>query len=100
MALIFMIYDYLVQRRNEKLIESAAKSNAIVSSLFPGALRDRMMESQPVMSGGSPKNLVNFMMKGGDGEATNKKSKPMADIFLETSVLFADIVGFTAWSCK
>lgn len=29
---------------------------------------------------------------------TSRESKPLADLFLDTSVLFADIVGFTAWS--
>jgi class 3 adenylate cyclase len=29
---------------------------------------------------------------------TAKRSQPLADLFLETTILFADIAGFTAWS--
>jgi class 3 adenylate cyclase len=32
-----------------------------------------------------------------DGEPS-ESSKPIADLFTDTTVLFADIAGFTAWS--
>ena len=44
-ALVFFVYDLVVQRRNHNLIVKAAQTNAIVYSLFPnrhndGAKRD------------------------------------------------------------
>jgi hypothetical protein len=34
----------------------------------------------------------------GSDEETSKISRPIADLFLECTVMFADIAGFTAWS--
>jgi len=85
---VFIIYDKLVYKRNEKMIGSAARSNAIVSSLFPGNIRDRLMAQGT--DGDSESD--------GMGQLVDRSSKPLADFFLETTVLFADIVGFTAWS--
>ena len=42
-------------------------------------------------------NLKTFLSKSGTTDATFL-AKPMADLFLETTVMFADISGFTAWS--
>jgi class 3 adenylate cyclase len=33
-----------------------------------------------------------------DIEAAGASAKPIADLFPETTIMFADIVGFTAWS--
>jgi hypothetical protein len=43
-TICFAIYDILVQRRQRKLLEAANKTNAIVSSLFPSNVRDRLLE--------------------------------------------------------
>jgi class 3 adenylate cyclase len=94
-----------VQKRNEKLIASAAKSNAIVTSLFPDNIRERLM-GQPDTNtkNSSTYHLKSFLLdvgdsKGGNGEdGARKASRPLADLFLETTVMFADICGFTAWS--
>lgn len=34
-SMVFVVYDYLVERRQRKVYSSAVKNNAIVSSLFP-----------------------------------------------------------------
>jgi class 3 adenylate cyclase len=104
-AVVFFIYDVFVQNRNEKLIASAAKSNAIVSSLFPDNIRERLMgQSNTNTKRAAPYHIKSFLLdggvgKGGNGEdGANKASKPLADLFLETTIMFADICGFTAWS--
>jgi len=38
----------------------------------------------------------NDMVKS--GRVSGKNNKPLADLFLHTTIIFADIVGFTAWS--
>ena len=106
-AVVFFIYDLLVTRRNDKLIVNAARSNALLSSMFPDNIRDRLMEQNAGKinigkGNGSPKHLKSFLLdddKNGDGDAmAHLKTKPLADLFVETTVMFADIAGFTAWS--
>lgn len=98
---VFFVYDMNVQRRNDKLVITAAKSNAIVSSLFPGQIRDRLIRQDVDndVQGSSiirkSTNLTTYLKKGG---SLDMNSKPLAELYLDTTVLFADIVGFTAWS--
>lgn len=40
MIATFCVYDRFVRRRNEKVVNAAARSNAILSSLFPSQVRD------------------------------------------------------------
>ncbi|KAL7557011.1 hypothetical protein ACA910_014228 [Epithemia clementina (nom. ined.)] len=39
---VFFIYDFLVERRQKVVMDQAMQSTAIVSSLFPEAVRDRL----------------------------------------------------------
>ena len=94
----FFVYDMFVQRRNMKLIQNAAKSNAVVTSLFPGAMRDKVLEQGALTNpfGQTKKKMKNFLI--GSTDSSLLDSKPLAELFLETTVMFADIAGFTAWS--
>eukprot|EP00934_Nitzschia_sp_Nitz4_P003459 Nitzschia sp. Nitz4//scaffold506_size4488//37//3349//NITZ4_009244-RA/size4488-snap-gene-0.0-mRNA-1//-1//CDS//3329553613//3449//frame0 len=98
---VFYMYDVFVQRRNEKLVNNAARSNAIVASLFPSNIRDRLLnvnqQSADIRRKSGALGLKGFM--SGEMEAQDDtNSKPLADLFLECTVMFADIAGFTAWS--
>ena len=95
-AAVFFIYDLLVQQRNEKIVNTAARSNAIVSSIFPDAFRDRLLQRNEMSS--KHGHLKSYLLNGGGDDGSNSSSKPLADLFLETTILFADISGFTAWS--
>jgi hypothetical protein len=46
-SLVFSRYDSNVQKRQKLVLSSAERSNAIVSSLFPAQVRDRMMNPNP-----------------------------------------------------
>ena len=117
------MYDYLVQRRQKKVHDAAVKSAAIVSSLFPKEVRDRLYQvaeekddpiQNPSGKGGNKKMLKGYLGDDGDngdeeGEFEEPLSgdkvvpeiydtKPIADLFPRTTVMFADIAGFTAWS--
>ena len=87
MIAVFVIYDLIVQRRNRVLVLNAARSNAIVTSLFPKNIRDRMV-AQEETEGDNRKK----------GSKAGPKGPPIADLYLESTILFADVVGFTAWS--
>ena len=130
MANIFMVYDIQVQRRNTKMIDTAARSNAIVSSIFPSSIRDRLLnESDSRATLLNDHSYTHSNTSNSDDGATNTPglllqptkthlksylvnhkenavddlgfvlaSKPIADLFTETTIMFADISGFTAWS--
>ena len=106
-ALAFFVYDRYVQQRNDKIVKAAARSNAIVASLFPSNVRDRLFANEDDKKEKkkgwlSPKsNLKEFLEdENADEEDPNNiyGGKPIADLFPETTILFADLVGFTAWS--
>jgi len=111
-ALVFVVYDFFVQQRQQKVLSTAQKTSAIVSSLFPKSVQKRIMASAAVEE--KPSRWITFSGKdklksflGNEGEESIDKSqhvtavyksKPIADFFPETTIMFADIVGFTAWS--
>ena len=103
MAVVFFVYDRFVKYRNDKVLGVAARSNAIVSQLFPSAVRDQLFEAKAE----EKRQLLNNRntLKGflsGDGKTLSSdesdpedlfKSQPIADLYPETTVMFADIVG-------
>lgn len=132
----FLYYDHTVQKRQREASASAAKSDALVDSLFPAEIRDRLFKGDEMngdnnnKKGGKADNnnkdlnkddllsslpeaqkfrLKNFLDEedaednkakaaGSNGQSTIRESKPIADLFPNTTVMFADISGFTAWS--
>jgi Adenylate and Guanylate cyclase catalytic domain len=89
-------------------------SNAIVSSLFPEAVKKQLIASQlkdPLSDDTFPSGKVKLFLNDGtkndkafdnerDGmdEFAIKNAKQIAELFPETTVMFADISGFTAWA--
>jgi class 3 adenylate cyclase len=121
MAFTILAYDQFVQRRNDKIIDTASRSHAILSSLFPSQVRDRLYNdakkakdkdkgtqgwvAAPKSTGG----LKGFLTDQGDRATSGGgvdeidqelffDTKPLADLFPECTVMFADLAGFTAWS--
>eukprot|EP00539_Tryblionella_compressa_P008436 CAMPEP_0178765990 /NCGR_PEP_ID=MMETSP0744-20121128/18796_1 /TAXON_ID=913974 /ORGANISM="Nitzschia punctata, Strain CCMP561" /LENGTH=677 /DNA_ID=CAMNT_0020421623 /DNA_START=22 /DNA_END=2051 /DNA_ORIENTATION=- len=103
----FLLFDCLVQRRQAAILSTALRQNALVSSLFPKNIQKQLMEEldqqEAVKNKTGKASLRSYLndevmevedapLKGGD------KSKPIADLFPETTIMFADIAGFTAWS--
>jgi class 3 adenylate cyclase len=93
---VFITYDCLVSRRQKIVMNRALQSGAIVSSLFPEKVRNQLYQEQDDRQEkeSNAKTFVNV----GDDIVTG--SKPMADLFEETTIMFADLAGFTAWSSK
>ena len=107
----------MVTRRNEKLVTNAAQSNALVSSLFPGIFRDRVLDEraektkqqkdkrqqqQQLSHRSKVANLQAFLNSGDidggkhhnkDMHVVDSKKSPLADTFKATTVMFADLVG-------
>jgi hypothetical protein len=46
MIVTFLIYNWFVQRRNNKVVGAAARANGILSSMFPRSVRDRLIANK------------------------------------------------------
>ena len=103
------MYDFLVERRQNLVMRSATRSNAIVSSLFPSTVRDQLYQDQEeeepdkkaAFSIEAPKRrLASFLHDGPSSDPASENgpamsSKPIAELFSDATVIFADIAGFT-----
>jgi len=105
-TLVFVGYDKLVSMRQKKVMKTAVQSTTIVSSLFPSNVRDRLLEGEGGTNIPAEKARVSPFQPNksrlrsflNDGEHAHDSHKPIADLFTDTTVLFVDIAGFTAWS--
>jgi class 3 adenylate cyclase len=100
------MYTSMIRTNNINKIEAQAQAErAIVRSLFPSNVRDRLIqdaEGQVAKDQGYSRKINESMS---DSSLTNAlssesifSSKPIADFSPDVSVMFADLVGFTAWS--
>mmetsp|Transcript_22587 Transcript_22587/g.45482 ORF Transcript_22587/g.45482 Transcript_22587/m.45482 type:complete len:866 (+) Transcript_22587:145-2742(+) len=152
---LFLLYDYLVEDRQQKTARFARQSANIVDAMFPAGFRERLYKSHQNNNSNSG-SKANSRRSSDNDEATIKASnrtngenrsrsqspsrrrsstmgrkivtlqidkfmkgtrsapkdhiptnysngdddKPIADLFLDTSIMFADIVGFTKWSTE
>ena len=99
---MFLVYDRLVESRQELVLTQAVQSSAIVSSLFPKTYADRLIQQSVsnAAATGSGYNSHNTRLKSfllGDSNGSIDE-QPIADLYPFATVLFADLAGFTAWS--
>jgi hypothetical protein len=93
-AILLIVYDRMVTRRQEKTMHSAIRTSNLVSSMFPENVRDRLMEA--ALEEGKNAALDG---KGGPSSGVGAyKTRPIADFFPEATIMFADMSGFTAWA--
>jgi Adenylate and Guanylate cyclase catalytic domain len=106
-SLVFVLYDYYVERRQKLVLSTATRSSAIVSSLFPSQVRDQLYPTtgsttKETNSGSIQKFLS--ASKGTDNEDLTSYKQlsgtPIAELYTDTTVFFADIAGFTSWSAQ
>jgi hypothetical protein len=101
----------LSRLRLERPQSRVITQDILVSNLFPASIRDRLNGIGDRVNGGNHNDSENSSMGGSSAQASKQLidfgdggspaiygSRPLADLFLETTVLFADIAGFTAWS--
>jgi hypothetical protein len=102
-ALVFLVYDWTVARRQNKVLRTATRTQAIVASLFPENVQERILqEAEGNKDQQTPRfrtnrtkdQLQNFLNDADDGpmEGGNLslKSRPIADLFPEATVIFAE----------
>lgn len=93
-SLIFLTYDRLVARRHHVVETQAVKSTAVVSSLFPEKVRDRLYEKGSTGPSAGTKKDAKFFSGEASRVADNSymvdESMPIADLYPECTVLFAE----------
>lgn len=119
-AVVFILYDKLVQRRHNVVNNKAVESSAVVSSLFPEAVREQVVgivekanadpSKEFAMTNGGNKVWSQSPTKAAGVPSTGSyydrlaaeldNSAPIANLYPDCTVLFCDIAGFTAWSGK
>jgi cytoskeletal protein RodZ len=119
LVLIFIGFDCMIDRSTKHVIQAAERSDKIVRSLFPEAIRDRLYEdairkeqqqrtdknhwkndgSTVVAAKHKLKTLLDEENPDSD-DVGNHDTEPIADFFPNCTVLFADLAGFTAWSSE
>ena len=107
-SLVFILYDRLVEHRQRIVEREAQKSGAIVSSLFPAAYKEKLLEEQEMqlekktgskmhLSEAKIKKLSN-MMAGKDSDLMLIEDQ-IADLHPDCTVLFADISVSCCHNC-
>lgn len=95
--LVFLCYDHLVERRQRFLAATAEKTHAIVATMFPKIVRERLFDETNNKSRSGINKFVS-QRSGHNLALTRPKDTPIADLFTNATVMFGDIAGFTAWS--
>lgn len=101
-AASFLLFNYIVERRQENVMARAVEARTVVASMFPEKVQERLCDNQGTDQT-APLEMSNGNLDDSDIEAvahgeTVKKDRPIADFYPETTILFADLVGFTRWS--
>jgi hypothetical protein len=85
-AAVFGFYDRFVQSRNRKITGVAERSNAIVGSLFPEAVKERLLAEKE----NNQEKLLGRYNEERDENGVFK-NKPIADLYPEATVLCTSI---------
>jgi hypothetical protein len=99
---LVLAYGNARTKQQKRIEASAEHDNAIITSLYPAQVRERMLK---VNDGGGSGNRLGSTKVGfdidEDGEVEKLLlTKPIADLFPIATVLFADICGFNSWSSE
>jgi class 3 adenylate cyclase len=101
-TIVFVFYDYMVRKRQAKIMTAAKQTDTIVSSLFPRSVRDRLyQQTQHVNETGvvatSIETPSSYSSNWSSSPVSVFGSTPIADFFPSCTVMFIDIANFTAW---
>jgi hypothetical protein len=115
---VFFLYDQHVEKRQRYVLSSATRSSAIVSSLFPSEVRNQMLERYEIPNNNNNINrnhrrdsnnsssytssIPQHYDIGHDGSFDavdlHRSAPANASLYPNTTIFFADLAGFTAWS--
>jgi Adenylate and Guanylate cyclase catalytic domain len=100
-SLVFFLYDWKVERRQNRVTITARRSSALLSSLFPSTVGNQLYEKQADSANNTKRQwrLHSSPSSSGDEQLNEQTGvNPIAQLYDETTVIFMDIVGFTQWS--
>lgn len=83
-VLMLALLSYLQERRHKLVLETAIQTNAVVSSLFPAVVRDRLLggKGSHLQAESAKLRLKSYLDKG--QKKGKMGSKPIADLFPDT----------------
>lgn len=105
---LWMLHNMRRSMKMQEVMATAAAEAAILSSLFPEGVKQRLLEDAAAKAKKKEANPIPSGFYSGD--ITHEKlthyltvegifgSKPIAELYPSASLFFADLVGFTAWS--
>ncbi|CAB9507389.1 Receptor-type guanylate cyclase gcy [Seminavis robusta] len=104
-TLTFISYDWFVNRRQNLIKKRALASGEIVASLFPEQVRNQLYQDKAGKDGrnsrnpfGESRSLLATSNLGKNSSNRGGNGSPNAHLYKDTSIFFADLVGFTSWS--
>ena len=123
---VTLIYDHIVDERQQIVMAKAEEAGALVSSIFPSAVRNKLYEGNKDISNSKSQrpfkaavpNVVashksrikSFLLDETPTDPHKEEAMPLkatslieeaiADTFPDVTIMFAEIVGFATWSSK
>ena len=96
-VLVLIAFDCLVTRRQKIMMKKAVESTALVSTLFPEQVRERLFEEEPKKTAKTNWRMSRNHMTASTEQGSNEP-KAIAERYPASSVLLMDLAGFTKWS--
>lgn len=108
-SVLFLCYDSYVERRQRIVMRKVTQTGNMLDTIFPEEIRDQLIleqeEPAPKKKSYMSTNhrLQHFLRSDGKDLNTSdanisKVSKPIANLFPHTTVMFADVANFTSWA--
>ncbi|CAB9501057.1 Receptor-type guanylate cyclase gcy [Seminavis robusta] len=109
-VVVFLLYDNFVEKRQRLVMKTAKQTSDVVNKLFPEAVRERLYEADGNGTDSANKHgtrlgnsaLARSSLVSADSSTTGSPlangCSPIADEYLNCTVFFADLAGFTKWS--
>jgi len=103
---VFVMYDFIVEYRQKKILSTAVNSEKVVAQLFPKEFREQLYENNKQQEEKKQKKRTTFaastpaddwLAASGEFQQPEKFSvtntPPMAELYPDCTVFFADIAG-------
>jgi hypothetical protein len=87
-SVIFLVYDHLTRTRQQRTLKSALKHAAVVTSLFPQSVRDKVLESRQAggaRSDDASKGKLHSFLRNNSSKRSDAESEPIAEQFLDVT---------------
>lgn len=98
-AASFLLFNWIVERRQKIVLTRAVQAGTVVASLFPEQVHERLYDNKD-RAAAAPEHqeIASSVLPETALSMENRGDKPIADFYPETTILFADLAGFTKWS--